>query len=242
MIQRRWKQAHQADFGSDADDSDVIEPGGAGQTGTVSAVIVLWSARRRVLLVTAIEIEVVAGIQRIGVRRKVLMFDLEAIVDDGHVDALPGGQIPGVLHAEIHAGSGEVPLLWVERIVDFADQSLLLRHHAREDGREFPCALFGEGVSGVERGEGIRIGDEHPAIEEALFVRGRLGGGEFAPIGLLHVDEQFGGHDAAGVDHAQCARGFRERGQLVRRREAALVIENRRERPAGRGAAGPDTL
>ena len=109
-------------------------------------------------------------------------------------------------------------------------------------GVNSPCALFGERVSGVERGEGIRIGDEHPAIEEALFAGGRLGGGEFAPIGFIHVDEQFGGHDAAGVDHAQCARRFRQRGQLVRRREAALVIENRRERTAGLGAAGPDTL
>ena len=198
--------------------------------------IVLGRSRRRVLLGAAIEIEMESGLHGIGVGSQILVADFEAVIDNGHVDALAGHMIPGVFHVEIHAGGGEVPLLGIERIVDCADQRLLLRHHAGEDGDELPCALFGERIGGIESGEGIRVGHEHPAVQQALFMAGRSGGGEFAPAGLIHADQQFSGHHTAGGGHALGAFIFRKRGQSFGRGQVALVIKDGREIS---GPAGP---
>ena len=185
-----------------------------------------FRGRRIVGRAVILEIAVIPGIKRVGIS-EILMLDFESVVDDDDVNALAGRPIPGIAHTEAERRAVlQVPLIRVERIVDRMLQGSTQVRFTREHGGKFPPAGRDHPIGGVERGEGVRVSNQHPAFQRAdLFTRG-LGRGKFGEARVIHADQKFGRHGAACGGETAFALSQRHCGQQASGGQVGSVVEH----------------
>ena len=156
------------------------------------------------------------------------MLQLQAVVNNRHVDSLAGSLVPGVFHPNVKRRRiVQVPLLRVQRIIRSAAQRLTYVRFARKHRRELNPALLRQHLGGIQRRKRVGIHNHRPTVQIRRLRTHRLRRRQLAHPARVHMHQQLGRHQTPCRRHPRRPLFLAHRRQRLRRRQIRLVIKHR---------------